>query len=153
MMPGLAPARTRLARAMESLARSEDALAVAVSLGTQTTEAGRLEQLDGALRSNRFFEWLESASVTPRILDEDSALANGLRMRLTPSRSSSASSWTMAARAGGTGSCCSPLSQCSVRADPGCSRTPALGKVCPFSGTPGPWPTGISGWDRQVAGD
>jgi hypothetical protein len=34
-------------------------LAVAVSLGTQTTEAGRLEQLDGALRSNRFFEWLK----------------------------------------------------------------------------------------------
>jgi hypothetical protein len=59
MMPGLVPARTRLARAMESLAQLEDALAVAVSLGTQTTEAGRLEQLDGALRSNRFFEWLK----------------------------------------------------------------------------------------------
>jgi hypothetical protein len=44
---------------MESLAQLEDALAVAVSLGTQTTEAGRLEQLDGALRSNRFFEWLK----------------------------------------------------------------------------------------------
>jgi hypothetical protein len=55
----------------------EDALAVAVSLGTQTTEAGRFEQLDGALRSNHFYVWLKSASVTPRILDEDSVLANG----------------------------------------------------------------------------
>ena len=62
---------------MESLAQLEDALAVAVSLGTQTTEAGRFEELDRALRSNRFYEWLKSASVTPRILDEDSALANG----------------------------------------------------------------------------
>jgi hypothetical protein len=44
---------------MESLAQLEDALAVAVSLGTQTTEAGRFEQLDGALRSNRFYEWLK----------------------------------------------------------------------------------------------
>jgi hypothetical protein len=76
MMPGLVPARTRLARAMESLAQSEDALAVAVSLGTQTTEAGRFEQLDGALRSNRSANGLK-ASVTPGILDEDSALANG----------------------------------------------------------------------------
>jgi hypothetical protein len=62
---------------MESLAQLEDALAVAVSLGTQTTEAGRFEQLDGALRSNPFYEWLKSAWMTPRILDEDSALANG----------------------------------------------------------------------------
>ena len=77
MMPGVVPARTRLARAMESLAQLEDALAVAVSLGTQTTEAGRFERLDGALRSNPFYEWLKGASVTPRILDEDSALANG----------------------------------------------------------------------------
>jgi hypothetical protein len=77
MMPGLVPVRTRLTRAMESLAQLEDALAVAVSLGTQTTEAGRFEQLNGALRSNPFYEWLKSASVTPRILDEDSALANG----------------------------------------------------------------------------
>ena len=77
MMPAVVPARTRLARAMESLAQLEDALAVAVSLGTQTTEAERFEQLDGALRSNQFYVWLKSASVTPRILDEDSALANG----------------------------------------------------------------------------
>jgi hypothetical protein len=77
MMPGVAPARTRLARAMESLAQLEEALAVAVGLGTQTAEARRFEQLDGALRSNHFYGWLKSASLTPRILDEDSALANG----------------------------------------------------------------------------
>ena len=77
MMPGVVPARTRLVRAMESLAQLEEALAVAVSLGTQTTEAERFEQLDGAVRSNHFYVWLKSASVTPRILDEDSALANG----------------------------------------------------------------------------
>jgi hypothetical protein len=77
MMPGVVPVRTRLVRAMESLAQLEDGLAVAVSLGTQTTEAGRFEQLDGTLRSNHFYVWLKSASVTPRILDEDSALANG----------------------------------------------------------------------------
>jgi len=53
------------------------ALAVAVSLGTQTAEAGRFEQLDATLRSNHFYVWLKSASLTPRILDEDSALANG----------------------------------------------------------------------------
>ena len=55
----------------------EESLAVAVSLGTQTSEAERFEQLDGVLRSNHFYGWLKSASVTPRILDEDSALANG----------------------------------------------------------------------------
>jgi hypothetical protein len=76
-MPGVAPARTRLARATESLAQLEEALAVAVSLGTQTAEARRFEQLDAALRSNHFYGWLKSASLTPRILDEDSALANG----------------------------------------------------------------------------
>ena len=42
MMPAVVPARTRLARAMESLAQMEEALAVAVSLGAETTEAGRL---------------------------------------------------------------------------------------------------------------
>jgi hypothetical protein len=77
VMPAVAPARTRLVRAMESLAQLEEALAVAVSLGTQTTEAGRFEQLDAALRSNHFYGWLKSAPVTPKILDEDSALANG----------------------------------------------------------------------------
>lgn len=76
MMPAIVPARTRLARALESLAQLEEALAVAVSLGTQTTEAERLERLDDALRSNQFYAWLKTASVTPRILDEDSALAN-----------------------------------------------------------------------------
>jgi hypothetical protein len=76
-MPGVAPARTRLVRAIESLAQLEEALAVAVSLGTQTAEATRFEQLDRALRSNHFYRWLKSASLTPRILDEDSALANG----------------------------------------------------------------------------
>jgi hypothetical protein len=55
MMPAVVPARTRLVRAMESLAPLEDALAVAVSLGTQTTEAERFEQLDGTLRSNHFY--------------------------------------------------------------------------------------------------
>ena len=78
MMPAVVPARTRLVRAMESLARLEEALAVAVSLGTQTAEAGRFEQLDAALRSNHFYSWLKSAPVTPGILDdEDSALASG----------------------------------------------------------------------------
>jgi hypothetical protein len=77
MMPAVVPARTRLVRALESLAQFEEALAVAVSLGTQTTEAERFEQLDGALRSNHFYVWLKSASVTPRILDQDAALANG----------------------------------------------------------------------------
>ena len=76
MMPAVVPARTRLVRAMESLAQLEEALYVAVSLGTQATEAGRFEQLDAALRSNHFYGWLKSASMTPRILDEDSALAN-----------------------------------------------------------------------------
>jgi hypothetical protein len=77
MMPGVVPARTRLARAMESLAQLEEALAVGVSLGTQTAEAGRFEQLDGALRLNPFYVWLKSASMTRRVVDEDSALANG----------------------------------------------------------------------------
>jgi hypothetical protein len=77
IMPAVVPERTRLARAMESLAQLEDSLFVAVSLGTQTAEAGRFEQLDGALRSNHFYMWLKSTSVTTRILDEDSALANG----------------------------------------------------------------------------
>jgi hypothetical protein len=77
MMPAVVPARTRLVRAMESLAQLEEALAVAVSLGTQTTEAGRFEQLDAALRSNHFYGWLKGAPVMPRILDEDSALASG----------------------------------------------------------------------------
>jgi hypothetical protein len=77
MMPAVVPARTRLARAMESLAQLEEALAVAVSLGTQTAEAGRFEQLDAALRANHFYAWLKSASLTPRVLDEDSALAKG----------------------------------------------------------------------------
>jgi hypothetical protein len=77
IMPALVPARTRLVRATESLAQLEEALAVAVSLGTQTSEAGRFEQLDAALRSNHFYGWLKSPSLTPRILDEDSALANG----------------------------------------------------------------------------
>jgi hypothetical protein len=77
MMPAAVPARTRLVRATESLAQLEEALAVAVSLGTQTTEAGMFEQLDAALRSNHFYGWLKSASLTPRILDEGSALANG----------------------------------------------------------------------------
>ena len=76
-MPTVVPARTRLARAMESLAQLEEALAVAVSLGTQTTEAGRFEQLDAALRLSHFYGWLKSAPVTPSIVDEDSALANG----------------------------------------------------------------------------
>jgi hypothetical protein len=77
MMPAVIPARTRLVRAMESLAQLEEALAVAVSLGTQTNEAERFEQLDRILRSNHFYVWLKSASVTPKILDEDSVLANG----------------------------------------------------------------------------
>jgi hypothetical protein len=55
----------------------EEALAIAVSLGTQTTEAGRFEQLDYALRSNSFYAWLKSASAAPRIHDEYSELANG----------------------------------------------------------------------------
>ena len=76
MMPGLGPARTRLARALESLAQLEEALAVAVSLGTQTTQASRFEQLDAAVRQNRFYAWLKSAAVTPDILDEDSSLAS-----------------------------------------------------------------------------
>jgi len=76
IMPAVVPARTRLARAMESLAQMEEALAVAVSLGVQTTEAGRFEQLDASLRSNHFYAWLKSAPVTPSILDEDSALAS-----------------------------------------------------------------------------
>jgi hypothetical protein len=50
-MPAFVPARTRLARATESLAQVEEALAVAISLGIQTTEAGRFEELDAALRS------------------------------------------------------------------------------------------------------
>lgn len=77
MMPAVVPARTRLARAMESLGQLEDALAVAVTLGTQTTEAERFEQLDGSVRSNQFYVWLKGASVMPRVLDENSALANG----------------------------------------------------------------------------
>jgi hypothetical protein len=76
-MPAVVPARTRLVRAMESLAQFEEALAVAVGLGTQTAEAGRFEQLDAALRSNHFYAWLKGASLTPRILDEGSVLANG----------------------------------------------------------------------------
>jgi hypothetical protein len=76
MMPGLVPARTRLARALESLAQLEEALAVAVSLGTQTAEASRFEQLDVALRQNHFYAWLKSAAVTPGILDECSSLAS-----------------------------------------------------------------------------
>jgi hypothetical protein len=70
------PARTRLARALESLAQVEEALAVAVSLGAQTNEASRFEQLDAALRQNRFYVWLKSAAVTPDILDEHSSLAS-----------------------------------------------------------------------------
>jgi hypothetical protein len=66
MMPAVVPARTRLARATESLAQLEDALAVAVSLGTQTTEAGRFEQLDGALRSNHFYVWLMARKINKR---------------------------------------------------------------------------------------
>jgi hypothetical protein len=77
MMPGLVPAQTRLARALESLAQMEEALAVAVSLGAQTTEASRLEQLDAALRQNRFYAWLKSAAVTPHLLDDYSSLASG----------------------------------------------------------------------------
>jgi hypothetical protein len=77
MMPGLVPARTRLARALESLAQLEEALAVAVSLGTQTTEAGRFEQLDAALRQSRFYVWLKGAAVTPDIHDQDASLASG----------------------------------------------------------------------------
>ncbi len=77
MMPTVVPARTRLARAMESLAQMEEALAVAVSLGAETTEAGRFEQLDAALRSNLFYAWLKGASVMPSIVDEDSVLASG----------------------------------------------------------------------------
>jgi hypothetical protein len=77
MMPAVVPARTRLARAAESLAQLAEALAVAVSLGTQTTEAWRFEQLDAAVRSNHLYGWLKGAPVMPRILDEDSALANG----------------------------------------------------------------------------
>jgi len=77
IMPAVVPARTRLARALESLAQLEEALAVAVSLGTQTTEASRFEQLDVALRQNHFYAWLKSASVTPGLLDEDSSLASG----------------------------------------------------------------------------
>lgn len=55
----------------------EEALAVAVSLGTQTPEAERFEQLDAALRLNPFYVWLKSASLTPAIVDEHSTLANG----------------------------------------------------------------------------
>jgi hypothetical protein len=77
MMPELVPARTRLARALESLAQLEEALAVAVSLGTQTSEASRFEQLDAALRQNQFYAWLKSAAVTPGPLDEHSSLASG----------------------------------------------------------------------------
>jgi hypothetical protein len=77
MMPAVVPERTRLARATESLAQLEEALAVAVSLGTQTAEAARFEHLDGALRSNHFYAWLKGASVTPKVLDEDSVLASG----------------------------------------------------------------------------
>jgi hypothetical protein len=77
MMPAVVPARTRLARATESLAQLEEALTVAVSLGTQTAEAERLEQLDAALRQNHFYAWLKAASLTPSILDEDLALATG----------------------------------------------------------------------------
>jgi hypothetical protein len=76
MMPGLVPARTRLARALESLAQLEEALAVAVSLGTQTTEASRFEHLDAALRQSRFYAWLKSAAVTPDIPDEYPPLAS-----------------------------------------------------------------------------
>jgi hypothetical protein len=123
MMPAVVPARTRLARATESLAQLEEALFVAVSLGTQTTEAGRFEQLDAALRSNHFYGWLKSASLTPRILDEDSALANGAADVLDAVQTQFASSRTVAARAGSTGSCRSPLSQRSVRAG---HHTPAI---------------------------
>jgi hypothetical protein len=75
-MPGLVPARTRLARALESLAQLEEALAVAVSLGTQTTEASRLEQLDTALRQSHFYAWLKSAAVSPGRPDDYPALAS-----------------------------------------------------------------------------
>jgi hypothetical protein len=77
MMPGLVPGRTRLARALESLAQLEEALSVAVSLGAQTTEASRFEQLDAALRQSEFYAWLKGAGVTPVLLDEDSSLAGG----------------------------------------------------------------------------
>jgi hypothetical protein len=77
MMPAVVPARTRLARATESLAQLEEALAVAVSLGTQTTEAQRFEELDRAVRLNQFYVWLKGASSAPRFLDGDSTLANG----------------------------------------------------------------------------
>lgn len=77
MMPAVVPARTRLARATESLAQMEEALAAAVSLGAETTEAGRFEQLDAALRSNLFYAWLKGVPVMPSIVDEDSVLANG----------------------------------------------------------------------------
>jgi hypothetical protein len=77
MMPGLVPARTRLARALESLAQLEEALAVSVSLGTQTAEASRFEELDVALRQSHFYGWLKSAQLTPVLLDEDSSLAGG----------------------------------------------------------------------------
>jgi hypothetical protein len=77
MMPGLMPTRTRHARALESLAQLEEALAVAVSLGTQTTEASRFEQLDAAVRQNCFYAWLKSAAVTPDVLVEHSSLASG----------------------------------------------------------------------------
>jgi hypothetical protein len=46
-------------------------------LGMQTTEAGRFEQLDTALRQNRFYAWLKSGAPAPEFLDEYPSLASG----------------------------------------------------------------------------
>jgi hypothetical protein len=56
---------------MESLSQSEEALAVAVSLGTQTHDAERFEQLDGALRLRPNCRPARSGGSISERVDED----------------------------------------------------------------------------------
>jgi glutathionyl-hydroquinone reductase len=104
---------------MESLAQLEDALAVAVSLGAQTTEAWRFEQLDAALRTNDYDAWLKGASLTPKLLDEDSALVNAAADALHAVQAHFRFFAKLGGRSWRYGQLPCPLSQRSVLADRG----------------------------------
>jgi hypothetical protein len=65
--PRVFPQQTKLQRVVVCLAEIDQSLEFAVTLGSLTYAAARLERLDDAIRSNAFLASLRHASVIPRM--------------------------------------------------------------------------------------
>jgi hypothetical protein len=65
--PAIAPPRSKLVWVLQCVHDIDEALDVAVSLGVQTSEAWRFEELDGLRVSDTFMWFSRQAEVTPRV--------------------------------------------------------------------------------------